>query len=465
MQAGAHKVAAVAGARFDSIRSRVMLLTALSMAGLLALSLFALLQQQHSNASLRTLYLDYVLSINRLKDVSDAYGADVVQAVYKVRDAELTPAEGQKRIAQAREIADKQWQAYLGSDISARERVLVNITLPLRTRVDAVAQEAFDRMPRASRSELRELANERLLPAMDALTQSLDGLTRLQLTLAGEEFDASQARWRRYLIVTVVGSLLLLAAAAWAAMALIKSVTQPLADAVQVAEAVAAGDLDVQVQTTSNDEIAQLLQAVDRMRVSLIEQAQQDPLTQLLNRRSFERLAKQEAQRAQRSGGRWALLMIDIDHFKRLNDSLGHAAGDHALVAVADCLRAALRTEDLAARWGGEEFVLLLVGTVENVAAQVAERIRQSLQALPLQFQAQSFRITASIGLAATQGAEQSLSSLLQRADEALYAAKAAGRNRVVRASGLNGLSSSSGENSSENSTANSTANAAEPRG
>lgn len=424
---------AAAGPRFATIRSRVILLTALSMAGLLVLALFSLLQQQHSNVALRAVYVDSVLAINQIKDVSDAYGADVVQAVYQVRDAELTPAQGRQRIADARQLANTQWLAFLAGDITARERLLITVTQPFLASADAVAQEAFAIMPRASRGELRELANERLLPAVEKLTQSLDGLTRLQLAAAAAEFEASQTRWRTYLIATALGSLMLLAAAAWAARALIKSVTQPLAGAVQVAQAVAAGDLDVQVQTTSNDEVAQLLKAVDRMRISLIELAQQDPLTQLLNRRSFERLAQQEAQRAQRNAGRWALLMIDIDHFKQLNDSLGHAAGDHALVAVAECLRAALRTEDLAARWGGEEFVLLLVGTVENVAAQVAERIRQSLQELPLQFQGQKFRITASIGLAATQGAEQSLASLLQRADVALYAAKAEGRNRVAR--------------------------------
>jgi diguanylate cyclase (GGDEF)-like protein len=164
-----------------------------------------------------------------------------------------------------------------------------------------------------------------------------------------------------------------------------------------------------------------------------VEQAEQDPLTRLLNRRSFDRQARHEAQRAQRSDGPWAVLMIDIDHFKRLNDSLGHAAGDAALVAVADALRVALRTEDLAARWGGEEFVLLLVGTAPDAALLAAERIRVALAGLALSHQDSAFNITASIGVATAHGA-MALAVVLQRADEALYAAKAAGRNRVVLA-------------------------------
>jgi diguanylate cyclase (GGDEF)-like protein len=417
--------------RARTIRLRVIWLTAISMGGLVLLALASLLLQQQSNASLRTVYVDRVLPLSQIKAVANAYGLDVVEATYKVRDGELKPAQGQAQVDKARRLAVSEWQAYLASGNTPRENQLIQQIEPLLKQADLVALEAHALMSGASKAELRDFAKETLFPVVDKLAQSLDSLTGLQLELAAQEYERSQQRWRRLLFVSVAVMLLLLAAAAWAARALIRSVTTPLANAVRVTEAVAAGDLDVQIKTDSQDEVAHLLHAVDRMRISLVEQAERDPLTKLLNRRSFDRQARHEAQRAQRSDGPWALLMIDIDHFKRLNDSLGHAAGDVALVAVAEALRVTLRTEDLAARWGGEEFVLLLVGTPPEAAAQAAERIRAALAALALTHQDRAFTITASIGVATAHGA-MDLAAVLHHADEALYAAKAAGRNRVV---------------------------------
>jgi diguanylate cyclase (GGDEF)-like protein len=416
-----------------SIRSRVIWLTAISMGGLVLLAVTSLLLQQQSNASLRTVYLDRVVPLSQIKAVADAYGLDVVEATYKVRDGEQTPAQGRAHVDAARRVAASEWQAYLASSNTPREITLIEQIQPLLKEADLVALQAHALMSVASRAELRDFAKQTLFPVVDKLAQTLNSMTRLQLELAAQEYERSQQRWRWLLFASIAVTLLLLTAAAWSARALIRSVTRPLANAVRVTEAVAAGDLDVQIKTESNDEVAKLLHAVDRMRTSLVEQAEQDPLTRLLNRRSFERQARHEAQRAQRSDGPWALLMIDIDHFKRLNDSLGHAAGDVALVAVADALRVALRTEDLAARWGGEEFVLLLVGTAPDAAVPAAERVRMALAGLALTHQDRAFNITASIGVAAAHGAME-LAAVLQRADEALYAAKAAGRNRVVLA-------------------------------
>jgi diguanylate cyclase (GGDEF)-like protein len=414
-----------------TIRLRVIWLTAISMGGLVLLALASLLLQQQSNASLRTVYVDRVVPLSQIKAVADAYGLDVVEATYKVRDGEQTPAQGQQHIARARRNAVAQWQAYLDSGNTPRESALIRSTQPLLDDADAVAQQAFEMLPAASRGELREFAKDTLFPAVDRLKQALDTLTRLQLDLAAQEYERSQRRWRWWLLASLAVTLVLLLAAAWAARSLIRSVTRPLAHAVRVSDAVASGDLDVPIKTQSDDEIAHLLRAVDRMRVSLVEQAERDPLTGLLNRRSFERQARHEAQRAKRRDGPWALLMIDIDHFKRLNDALGHAAGDLALVAVANALRGALRTEDLAARWGGGEFVLLLVGSADAEAVQAAERIRQALAALALQHQGRDFSITASIGVAAAHGA-MDIAAVLHQADAALYAAKAGGRNRVA---------------------------------
>lgn len=162
--------------------------------------------------------------------------------------------------------------------------------------------------------------------------------------------------------------------------------------------------------------------------------AQTDPLTQLLNRRALiERLAA-ELDRAQRYGSLLGLLMIDLDHFKDVNDTYGHLFGDEVLRTVARVLAGQARSSDVAARYGGEEFVLVLPETGSQGSEILAERVRDEIARL--RFDAPdgtSFSMTASIGLACypTAGVTD-VDSLFARADEALYRAKAAGRNRVA---------------------------------
>jgi diguanylate cyclase (GGDEF)-like protein len=155
-----------------------------------------------------------------------------------------------------------------------------------------------------------------------------------------------------------------------------------------------------------------------------------DGLTELFNRRAFLDLAERELGRGRRRGQPSALLMIDIDHFKRVNDSHGHAAGDRVLAAVADAARRSLRAEDLLGRYGGEEFCALLSVSDLEQALATAERVRVAIEGLTLE--GISERLTVSIGVTRCDnagGAE--LDAGLQRADEALYRAKASGRNRV----------------------------------
>jgi diguanylate cyclase (GGDEF)-like protein len=154
-----------------------------------------------------------------------------------------------------------------------------------------------------------------------------------------------------------------------------------------------------------------------------------DPLTGLANRRSFDAGLARELAGIRRHGRPVSLCLLDVDHFKRYNDTHGHLAGDQALVLVASVLRSELRGLDLAARYGGEEFVLLLPDTDLDAAAGVAERIRSAVADLP----APGSPLTVSIGVAAaTEGCFPD--ALIATADEALYAAKEGGRNRVETA-------------------------------
>ena len=161
------------------------------------------------------------------------------------------------------------------------------------------------------------------------------------------------------------------------------------------------------------------------------ELATRDELTGLLNRRAMLDLMALEHRRSLRSGRPLLLAQLDIDHFKPINDQHGHATGDRALQAFASTVRASVRDTDVLARWGGEEFVLMLTDTSADQARGLLERIRQAVQALEIAHSAGSLQLTVSIGLAQHLPGD-TVEHTLERADQALYRAKALGRNRVV---------------------------------
>jgi diguanylate cyclase (GGDEF)-like protein len=163
-----------------------------------------------------------------------------------------------------------------------------------------------------------------------------------------------------------------------------------------------------------------------------------DPLTGLLNRRRFEELATYEIARSQRTGAPLALLLLDIDHFKQVNDGFGHGTGDLVLRAFAEATQSALREIDTIARWGGEEFAVLMPQTGQQPAIAVAERVRRMAEAMAvmprssLSDATKPVHITVSIGVVVMEACELSLEAMLHLADQGLYAAKIAGRNCVA---------------------------------
>jgi diguanylate cyclase (GGDEF)-like protein/PAS domain S-box-containing protein len=163
----------------------------------------------------------------------------------------------------------------------------------------------------------------------------------------------------------------------------------------------------------------------------LIDAALTDPLTGLHNRRGLE--GRAEALHF-RPGGvpvTQVWIMVDIDHFKRVNDTHGHEAGDEVLKAVAEALRSTARGADLVARFGGEEFVLVLPDTSAELAVRIAERLRLAIEGLSTDVGGQVIRVTASFGVA-QRAAQDSQLEVLERADAALYSSKKDGRNRVT---------------------------------
>jgi len=172
----------------------------------------------------------------------------------------------------------------------------------------------------------------------------------------------------------------------------------------------------------------------DMRAVDLGMLATTDGLTALFNRRHFEELARAEWTRYQRYGRPLSLLLLDVDKFKSINDRFGHDAGDLVLKAVAFICKTTKRQTDVAARIGGEEFVLLLPETDEAAAETAAERLRKAIQVHTRSLPGGNLEVTVSIGVAGAGLAMSGFEVMLKRADEALYEAKRMGRNRVVRA-------------------------------
>ncbi|WP_269532949.1 diguanylate cyclase [Chitinimonas sp. BJYL2] len=173
------------------------------------------------------------------------------------------------------------------------------------------------------------------------------------------------------------------------------------------------------------------LETTARLQDELREQAIRDPLTGLYNRRYLETLFPREQARAKREGNPLSVVMIDLDHFKRLNDDYGHLAGDQVLREVAAQLRAGVRESDLAFRFGGEEMLLLLPGVDKLAAFERADRLRTAMAATVMETEWGRLSVTFSAGVATAPSDGDDLDALIGKADHALYAAKHAGRNQV----------------------------------
>jgi diguanylate cyclase (GGDEF)-like protein len=157
-----------------------------------------------------------------------------------------------------------------------------------------------------------------------------------------------------------------------------------------------------------------------------------DPLTHVYNRRFMTEMLSKELRRADRKGSYLSVIMLDIDHFKPVNDKYGHHNGDQVLIAVAELSRVGLRSYDFVARYGGEEFVLTLPETAHNDALKIAERLRDRIQLHTFGDELSGLKITVSMGVATYPvNMITTVADMLKGADEAMYRAKAAGRNRV----------------------------------
>jgi diguanylate cyclase (GGDEF)-like protein len=203
----------------------------------------------------------------------------------------------------------------------------------------------------------------------------------------------------------------------------------------QPSDGVAISDQAKRLAPVAGEQIALALANL-QLREKLRDQAIRDPLTSMFNRRYFEETADRELRRAEQSGAGAGVVMIDIDHFKRLNDTRGHEAGDAALRRIGLLLQTKTRIEDIACRYGGEEFLLLLSGVSAESLTSRANEIREAVKEMEMRFHGDILpSITISCGVAVFPDHGRSCNELAEAADRALYVAKQEGRDRVVLAS------------------------------
>ncbi len=270
------------------------------------------------------------------------------------------------------------------------------------------------------------------------------------VVISQREEDAMVAAHKATSIIILIGAIITLLAAAVANL-LGKLAAKPIVELATIARNIGEGDLDSRIDMNSNDEIGNLAKSLNKMAQNLqesmasrdelifeVEQRKKaeeklhilsttDELTGADNRRAFNTKLHTNIGRAKRYNEPLSLLLLDIDHFKKVNDSYGHDVGDMVLKSLVCALTESIRQEDIVARWGGEEFSILLPQTGKDAALQQAERLRIKIS--DYDFPTVS-HITVSIGCTELQ-VQDTPSSLIKRADKALYQAKEAGRNIV----------------------------------
>jgi diguanylate cyclase (GGDEF)-like protein len=284
--------------------------------------------------------------------------------------------------------------------------------------------------------------------AYETVADNPDGVIPLRVLVSipmNVVFAKADQVFIRNLISSALAAALLLIAAWYGTEFFVLRKIRALLDA---ASRVRAGDLSARTGLRyEGEELSQIGAAFDEMALTLqdrdvrlkhvlrelSEQATTDPLTGLYNRRYLPDFFQRELERAARSATPVAAIMLDIDHFKRINDAFGHAAGDLVLTELAGLLKHHNRGSDMVCRYGGEEFLLILPGASLDGARQRAENIRTLIKNLELKYHDQPLgMITASFGVALFPDDAEGAQSLIHAADEALFEAKAAGRDRVV---------------------------------
>lgn len=353
-------------------------------------------------------------------------------------------ADEEKILARVTASAQKAWTLYEATDMPGEERQLADLikagwenylTLDKQLQQMLVLgggkDAAYAFYVGAMRSAYRDWR--------DILVTGIDFQMR-QGDRAFKEGERAYVSARSWIFIALALAALLSCVAGFFIVA---SVSRPILGMTRLMGRLAKHDLSVKINGTDRkDEVGKMARAIevfkdsmiegDRLAAALEHQARIDPLTGALNRRAFHELIGRDIGRARRHARPLSIAMIDVDHFKRFNDTQGHAAGDKVLVALSRTIASELRTEDFFCRYGGEEFIVALSETNKVGSAQAAERLRAAIADIHLEHGDAVLSVTASLGVATFGNDGDTIDDLVTAADHALYRAKAAGRNCVV---------------------------------
>lgn len=361
---------------------------------------------------------DYLIHGNLAeRQLAEKFSAEIEESFAKLLTLDLAMAEERNLIIQA----DNEWRAAW-----QQAATLLAIPEPIGNQEAARLMETFDRAVDQAIKSLRkahDLARRELNAELVYAYRIKNKLLLIQTIMLASGLG----------LTILIGSALTL------------SILKPLRLLMAGAKGFGQGDLEHRITIAGNDELAELGQAMNDMAIQLADHRQQleelsrrDGLTGLYNKREFIRVLQEQEERYKRHGHPFHLLMMDLDHFKNVNDTHGHLAGDEVLKTVAGAIRREARVLDHAARYGGEEMVLILPETDLAGALRMAERVRSAVAALRIPVAAsKEIGVTVSLGVAGFPADATSGEALIAAADQALYAAKEAGRNRVLSAQKL----------------------------
>ena len=274
-------------------------------------------------------------------------------------------------------------------------------------------------------------AKEQIMLPIDKFLTSLKSRTQSKIQKTHKEIKEV---YKELLFIFIFAIAIII----FSSFVIYKKILHPIEYLSQAILAFKNGATNIKQQYFYKDEIGEMIaqffvmkEKIEKDQKRLEELATTDPLTQIYNRRAFFEVANSFFNFVKREHSPLAILMLDIDFFKKINDTYGHQAGDMILKHLVQCTQSMLRESDILARYGGEEFIVLLPDTNAQQAILVAQKIRKKIEKTPYNHKGEDIYITISIGLSVYQEGDNSLSDIIQKADEALYKAKENGRNRV----------------------------------